>query len=1334
MTNTEKGGNTTLLMEDAPPLITEGVDPRDVHVVCLSAKSATSLMHNAERLLSYLSAHPSTRLCDLSYTTTARRVHHNFRRSFVGSSITAIKSSLESFLASGTKPTRVPPPPVAFTFTGQGSHYQSMGKLLFETVPSFQADLKRMDQIARGLGFPSFLSIITEAEGSPSPAAGPVQTQLALCSLEIALSKLWLSYGVKPSVLLGHSLGEYATLHCAGVLSLSDTLFLVGSRAQIMIEECTPGTHAMLAIKLSAAQVSESLTGGCEISCFNSMSETVAAGTDADITTLAASLEAKGVRATKLRVPFAFHSAQVDAILPRFEAVAKTVTYNAPRMSVASSVTGELIAAGQEGVFDAKYLAAHARQPVRFIGAVEAATTLLTALPAGHAAAWVEIGPHPVCVRMVKAATTLGSLQKRTDDWTSITGTMASLYAAGVNLDWSEVARPFEMAVKLLRLPSYAFDEKNYWLQYSGDWALTKGSKKVEEKVERQEEKVISTFSTSSLHKVVAQDWKKGEVIFVSNLAEPKLAASVSGHIVHGNPLVPSSLYADMALTAASYFHTSTNPDTPVPGMGCGKMEVFAPMVARNDGNPQELQITANGSVEQGFITLKFTALSPKKELATCEVRYGNSESWLQEWESVAYLVQSRMDSMAKAADEDAGVDRFQRKMAYRLFQTMVTYAPQYQGLQTVLLDSHALEASAKVKLQYGEKDGNFMFSPYAIDSIGHLSGFVVNCAGDEENAYLSHGWDNLRVTKPFAMGGEYKTYVRMRSVGPKMVGGDVYVFESGKVVACFGGLKFMAIKKSVMERLLPQRPGAAGAAKPAAAGAAAKSAGAARYVLTFSPSNSGTLTAYSPAPRAAAPAPKPARAAAPQTPAVLEKILAILIEEVGCTAADLSDTTTFEEIGVDSLLSLSILGRLRETLSSIEFPANLFLDHPTIKDLKAFVASVAPASSAPAAQAADHDDSSSASVDGDGSSTPSSSSTATTEPPSRSDEIVELFRETIAAEVGIEPAELTPGTELAELGVDSLMSLSILGILREKTEIDLPGSFFQDNATFGDIIAYLAPSPAIPTAKASKPTPNPAEMPTITLPLPKSQPISSLLQGQPSPNQPSLFLLPDGSGSAAVYAKIPKTGRAIFGMNSPFLSQPTTFTHTMQEICAMWVKEIRNRQPRGPYLLGGWSFGGMAAYEVARQLLEAGEKVQGIILIDSPSPLALPPLPLSMIKFIASTGLFGDVSKGIPQWLVDHFAAAVTALMNWTPDQRAVGQRPRAITIWAKHGVCGAGTGLKRPVLPIEDQNGTVEWLLEDRKEFGPNGWEHLCDVVGSSSTPGNHFSMVKPGQVSTR
>lgn len=534
------GGNSALLLEDAPAFTAKNqYDPRTSYQVAVSAKTAVSLKGNLASMMKFLKTSRDLSLSSLSYTTTARRIHHAHRVIVNGSNMEEIKTRLEAAIARGDGATRPKSAPkIAFAFTGQGSQYPGMGKQLFEGFAQFRADIKRFDQIGRSQGFPSILPLI-QAEGGDISEFEPLVVQLGSACMQMALARLWTSWGLSPIAVIGHSLGEYAALNAAGVLSDSDTIYLTGKRAQLLQERCSRGTHAMLAVKASVAKINASSDKNMyEIACINAPEETVLSGTDENIDMVADELATQGIKGTKLKVPFAFHSSQVQPILESFTAAAQGVTFHKPTIPVLCPLLGKVVT--EAGTFGPAYLSRHCREAVDVLGALKAAkdAKVLTDNT------FVEIGAHPVVSGMIRA--TLGStnvflpsLQRNKDTWKVLSETLSSLYSAGAEIRWAEYHRDFKASQEVIQLPAYSWDLKNYWMQYVNDWSLRKGDapevRITQEAVVVEKPKDL-TPNTTSVQKMLEEkmDGDKGFLVFESDILRGDLAPIVMGHTVNG--------------------------------------------------------------------------------------------------------------------------------------------------------------------------------------------------------------------------------------------------------------------------------------------------------------------------------------------------------------------------------------------------------------------------------------------------------------------------------------------------------------------------------------------------------------------------------------------------------------------------------------------------------------------------------------------------------------------------------------------------------------------------------------------------------------------------------
>jgi iterative type I PKS product template protein len=1359
------GGNTAIVLEDGPLReAPEAADPRGMHTVTVTARSIASLKRNINSLIEYLDEHPETTLPSLAYTTTARRIQHNYRVAVCVDDISKVKSALQAQLKDSYSPIAMVPTKTAFTFTGQGSQYTALGKKLFDESNTFRADIEQLDNLARLHSLPSFIPLL---DGTDVATLSPVVVQLGMACIQVALARMWASWGVKPTAVIGHSLGEYAALHVAGVLSASDMIMLVGRRAQILEEECTANTHGMLAVKGSVETISEALGDKMtEIACMNGPEETVLCGTVSVVESTSQLLASKGFKATKLNVPFAFHSAQVEPILEKFKVAASSVVFNKPEVPVLSPLTGEVIR--EAGVIGPDYLARHARETVNFWSAL---TTGMEEKAFDGKTAWLEIGAHPVCSGMVKSSLggspcTAGSLRRNEDPWKTLTNSISTLFLAGVAFDFNEFHRQFNDAHELLTLPTYSFDDKKYWLDYHNNWTLTKGEapRAVEPKAIEAPVEVQSKLSTTSCHRIVREELhaNSGTVVVQSDLSDPKLKATISGHQVNGNPFCPSSLYADQAMTIADYLYKQLRPNMPTPGLNVCTMEVTKGLIPQYPAPPagQHLQIEATADLETNQVKVKYRSVPADGSKVLAEhaygtVKYEDVNAWKEEWARTQFMVQTQIDILEQKLQTGAA-HKVLRGMAYKLFKALVNYADNYRGMEEVILEGKTTEATASVRFQTTPADGEFFCSPYWIDSLAHLSGFIVNASDhlDSDNSvYISHGWGSIRISKTLSPEKKYRSYVRMQPAPGNVSVGDVYILEDGEVIGVVTGLKFQNIPRRALNIMLPP-PGAAKAAPGPAKAAPTKAIAAAPAPVK---------AASKPAAKAAKPAkaaPRPKASANSMT----SRVMKIIAEETDVDMSELVDEAAFENLGVDSLMSLTISAKFREDLD-LEISSTLFTDYPTVGEMKKFFSQYD--GGAPLAEEDDGSDTSeedsevSTPYEAGAGSTPASSApsvsgkdnvdTKTTETHAAVAGEASLARRIVAEEMGVDVSEITDQLDLSEMGMDSLMSLTILGALREQTGIDLPSTFLTSNVCIEDIENELGMRPkAKPKAEAApKVTAKPTKAKTpqlsevnkklakVSVDVSSFPPATSvLLQGNAKVATKKFFLVPDGSGSATSYISIPNISpdMAVYGLNCPFMKSPEKWTCGVEGVSALYLAEIKRRQPVGPYIIGGWSAGGVMAYEVTQQLVNSGEKVESLVLIDAPCPVALDPLPARLHIFFDQIGLLGTgKAGGTPGWLLPHFAAAIQNLKDYDPVPMDPKNAPPVLAIWCTDGVCPNPEDPRPPPGEGEDP-APMKWLLNNRTVFDDNGWAQLLpkEKFEYAVMGGNHFTMMKGDHVS--
>ena len=793
------GGNTAVLLEDAPVKApTDHRDPRTCHLVAISGKSKLSVQKNITALSAFIGDNLSLSLSSLAYTTTARRIHHNYRVMVKGPDLHSIKEALQRFgSCEDLKPIPIPAkvPRVNFVFTGQGALYAGVARQLFEHVSQFRANVQRFDRIAQNQGFPSFMPLIDS--NIKTLLVQPMVSQVGAVCIQMALAQLWMSVGVFPSTVIGHSLGEYAALYTAGVVSASDAIFLAGSRARLLEARCSAGTHSMLAVKAPLSKLgTHTIHTGCEVACINGPDDIVLSGPSGEIDLLSNALAEQKMKSTKLQVPFAFHSSQVESILEDFESAANAVEFNKPSVPYISPLLVKVIS--DKGTIGPSYLRRACRETVNFQAAL---TTAKDEATIKNEDIWVEIGAHPVCSNMIRAilgpqVTTLSSLRRNEEIWSVLSDSLAVLYLAGIELQWNEIHRDFAQAQQVLQLPSYRWDHKNYWIQYENDFCLTKGAPQEPTSVEPTSA-AKHPLSTASVQRVVEEQLgpEKSSIVIESDLHHPALAGVIQGHVVNGVTLCSSSLWADVTLTLANYLLESVTKDTKNVGINVTNMIIEKPLIATGSG-PQLFRASCTLTWEARCASVKlYSVTSEGKKIADhcrCTVLFEDKEAWRRDWRRNAYLIKSRIESLDKDVDQGES-HKLKRGLAYKLFSALVDYSPHYQGMQEVILNSKQLEATAKVEFQTTEKEEDHYFSPCWVDSLGHIAGFIMNANDGNDSkrqVFINHGWESMRCATRFSRGPTYRTYNRMQLVEGTVYAGDTYIFNGDEVVAVFKGVK----------------------------------------------------------------------------------------------------------------------------------------------------------------------------------------------------------------------------------------------------------------------------------------------------------------------------------------------------------------------------------------------------------------------------------------------------------------------------------------------------------------------------------------------------------------
>ncbi|KAK5999172.1 Non-reducing polyketide synthase PKS16 [Cladobotryum mycophilum] len=917
------GGNSCLLLEEAPLRQPKCVDPRNHHVITLSARSKKSLVGIKKRYLTYLRQNPNINLADLAYSTTARRMHHPLRYAIAASSIEGVVANLENDLGKNTIPrAAITAPEVVFVFTGQGSSYREMGSRLWETSTTFRSTLSGYQDMASAQGLPYFLHLIhdeTTQETETEPDS--IQMQLALLSFELALAELWRLWGVQPAMVIGHSLGEYAALCVAGVLSVSDALYLVGTRARIASERLVPGEFRMLAVSQNVEQTRKLLSGNfesCSIACINTSNVTVVSGPRPVIEVLQARLKPDGIQSTLLSLPYGFHSSQLDPILAQFEESCQGVAFSAPKILVASTLLGAVV--DRQETFSPEYLARQTREPVDFVGALQAmqGQKLSNMM-------FIEVGPDPICLGFITATFGVGetknrclpSVQRDRDNWESISSTLKRLYTAGLQIDWTAYHHDFKSSLALLELPFYAFDEKEFWVSF-----LDPESEKGVADDNGQTPDIVPSvhgYPTTTLQRIVSEDIQEDliSVTFESSLSDPHLRDAIRGHSLVDVDTCPSSFLMDMALSATQYAYLKhTNAGTMDIPLTVQKTRYHQALVLTGEDQTLVVNVKFTPKTNTADIRYACRTLSENYELGVCQVILGSTAKLSQ----ADFLVRSRVAELKASAHHKLG-----KRVVYHLFENAVRYSEPYQALENVYLGESMQDVVGEVNMKATvAAPGHYLHHPFLLDAMTHLSGFLLNngLQFSDKLAFVSTGFDTWHLSRSLNTAAVYTSYTYMEDspLTSNMITSHVYVYQGNDLVSVLSGIRFQKMKKTALKRSLsitsPSRIGSHATTRPETP----------EREMPGSPIIHRNPSVANPEPDTPTVVTVNDRV---QKSSLADIFLKIVVRETGIDVSDLEDDVRFDSLGLDSLMTLTVISAMHQE-SGLELPATFF--HNTVR------------------------------------------------------------------------------------------------------------------------------------------------------------------------------------------------------------------------------------------------------------------------------------------------------------------------------------------------------------------------------------------------------------------
>jgi len=739
------GTNAHVILEETPVRAVGAAPsapaPLAVAVPLLvSGRDEAALKGQARRWAAWLAAHPDVAWPDVLRTAALHRTHFPRRAALfvedVAQATNALSAVAEGCVhAAVTMMGHAADGPLAVLFTGQGSQRAGMGRALYGR-PGFEAFTRAFDAAAAACDInldQSLRQVMWPTEWECSALLDQTRyAQPALFALEVALFRQCQGWGVRPQMVLGHSVGELVCAHLADVMSLADAAELVCARGRLMHELATSGGQ-MASVEASEAEtrsalaeLSELLRGSVEIACVNTPKQTVVSGDGVGVAVVVRHFDGLGRKSSRLSVSHAFHSAHMDGMLEAFRTVAERLVYQPPTLTVVSNVTGQVADLDRGDLVTADYWVRHVRQAVRFAEGVH------SAVKAG-ARTFLECGPHGVlcamlaeCVSLAEEAVvaTLPMLRKGHQEPKTIVSALGGLHVHGHRVDWDAMLGGTNSSPAAL--PTYAFERQRYWFKpKSGATDVTAAG--------------LSRTAHPFLGAATSLAESDGE-LFTGRLslsAHPWLA----DHKVFDTVVMPGTGIVELALAA---------------GLAVGSPTVLDLTLSVPLGLPAKggvrVQVRVEAADAQG--RRAFT-LHSQREGAT------EDTPWVQHVTGVLGAAQDpALDGSLEAWPPQGATPLDLTDLYAWLSARGLRYGPAFQGLTAAWRDGSTLYGQVALAASEADAAGDYGLHPALFDAAFHVLAAAQKVEGPQEagSVLLPFSWSNVAL---HAMGaGELRVRV----------------------------------------------------------------------------------------------------------------------------------------------------------------------------------------------------------------------------------------------------------------------------------------------------------------------------------------------------------------------------------------------------------------------------------------------------------------------------------------------------------------------------------------------------------------------------------------------
>ncbi|GFE68913.1 type I polyketide synthase [Chroococcus sp. FPU101] len=779
------GTNAHIVIEEAPVQTRHNVQmrhgvslpilERPFHLLTLSAKTEPALRELSLKYQEYLAQHPVTSIADICFTANTRRSVFNHRLSVIVESREQLQENLAAFVqgnettqgaevASALRYSQINDgnvdSPIVFLFTGQGSQYINMGRQLYETQPLFRQTLDRCADILEPYLDQPLLDILAS-----NAIDQTIYTQPALFALEYSLAMLWMSWGVMPSVVLGHSVGEYVAACLAGVFSLEDGLKLIAARGRLMQSLSDDGMMlAVLASETTVQDAIQSYVKEVSIAAFNGYQSFVISGKREAILTIQTNLTAKGIKTTPLKVSHAFHSPLMEPILDDFAQVAREINYHRPQLSLISNLTGDFIT---DEIATSEYWCLHIRQAVKFAQSI-------ATLQKHNYKILLEIGPQPILLGMSRTASSssfeplmLPSLRSGVLDWQQLLQSLSELYLKGYKINGLGFDQ--EYSRRLVSLPSYPFQRQRYWAQNAEDF--------------------IATFATQVQKSNPAIHALLGQKLSVANstsiLFQTKISQTspiyLQDHCLGNTPVFPAAAYLEMAIAASSSLYPKNN-------IQLKNVRIEQPLTLSEDVS-KTIQLILD-PIESQFKVFsvnetQVSTLHAQGDIIISE-KYQQKPVNLQKIKNECHQVLSIAEHYQNCQKQGFNYGSF------------------FQGIQKLLFSKGQALGLIKLSDNLQQEAKTYHLHPALLDASFQVIGAILE--QKQDIIYLPVGLESIDFYRPLT--NLFWSFGEIKQQNTTEIKADIQLLdESGNILADIKGFTLKAVKHQSLERIFQDSP-----------------------------------------------------------------------------------------------------------------------------------------------------------------------------------------------------------------------------------------------------------------------------------------------------------------------------------------------------------------------------------------------------------------------------------------------------------------------------------------------------------------------------------------------